>query len=203
MRLRPALLATGALLCVLALHSAWSSGSSAPSATPQVEAGTAAVTDLLLNARRAATRQAAAAAMTSHGAIAASFLSGAAERREQPEAARRSVAEALAHPEPPAGSALRGIADSEQAKKESDTVRRLLQLDGQPRWTTASVVGRPLPAVHPPNADVDTILAAVPAGGTAWLGFGSAGVLEMLTNWAHHVIQLGHGGAMLIGGSTP
>ena len=207
MRLRPALVVVAALLTVLALHSVFSAGSSARSATPQVQAGTAAVTDLLLNARLAASRQAAAAGAASHEPLAASSSSSSsssesaamAERREQPEAAQRSVAEALAHPDPPVGSALRGIADSEQAKKESDTVRRLLQLDGQPQWTTASVVGRPLPAVHPPNADVATILSAVPAGGTAWLGFGSAGVLEMLTNWAHHVIQLGYGDAMLIG----
>jgi hypothetical protein len=213
-RLRPALLLGVGLLLLLALQSLGPVAQTAQ-ATPHVQAGTAAVTDLLLRARLSAVEQAKGTTQAADGPAAsaspalhfdraaaepsrASSPASVAERREQPEAARRSVAEALAQPVPPPGSALRGIADSEQALKESDTVRRLLQLDGQPGWTAASVVGRTMPALPPPNADVDTILSRVPAGGTAWLGFGSAGVLEMLTNWAHHVIQLGYGNSMMV-----
>lgn len=221
-RFRPALLIGLGLLLLLALHSLDPVAHTTP-ATSQVHVGTATVTDLLLRARLSAVEQAAATTQAVHSA--ADFVSSSlpldraaaepsraslptsllpvTERREQPEAARKSVAEALAQPVPPSGSALRGIADSEQALKESDTVRRLLQLDGQPRWTAASVVGRTAPAVHPPNADVDLLLSRVPAGGTAWLGFGSAGVLEMLTNWAHHVIQLGHGDSMMVRRRVP
>ena len=35
--------------------------------------------------------------------------------------------------------------------------------------------------------------------GTVWLSFGGANVMEMMLNWAYHVLHLGMGDRMLIG----
>ena len=74
-------------------------------------------------------------------------------------------------------------------------MRRILQLDGQPGWRPDAAL---LPPADPPDASLHTLLRRVPPNSTAWLAFGSAGVAEMLTNWAAHVIELGMGGKMLI-----
>ena len=100
----------------------------------------------------------------------------------QSSEARLAVARALAQPIPPRGDGRRGGYDNQQnVKRESATVRSMLAEDGLWDW-------RPDPALLPPQAapgaSMDTLLAAVPAGGgIAWLAFGNAGVAEMLMNW--------------------
>ena len=43
------------------------------------------------------------------------------------------------------------------------------------------------------------LLERVPLNGTVWLSFGGANVMEMMLNWAYHVLHLGMGDRMLIG----
>ena len=77
------------------------------------------------------------------------------------------------------------MVDGEQAVRESENVRGLLQEDGMERW--APNLGADAPC-HAANASMVELLAVVPTGGTAWLAFGNSGVTEMLFNWVHHVV---------------
>ena len=116
--------------------------------------------------------------------------------------AHELVQRALVRSDPPEGSPLKGNAFSEQAIKESNNVRKLLRIDWDEDWHGSKVaqsVNKPKPRTSKGYEDCETLLADVPVGGTAWVGFGSAGVVEMLINWAHHVIELGMGRSMLIG----
>jgi hypothetical protein len=116
----------------------------------------------------------------------------------QSEQARTSVQKAIDKQRPPPGNnELWGGVQSgwEQANKESDNVRALLQADGMRKWTPDPAL---LPPRRPANASMDQLLEHVPIGGHAWLAFGNAGVSEMLLNWAAHVLQLGAGWQMVI-----
>lgn len=121
------------------------------------------------------------------------------QRTGQSEQALRSVRLAIERQRPPPaqGGVLWGSVQASEAQfeKESANVRALLQADGMPSW-------RPDPALLPPqkpsHASMDELLEAVPRGGNVWLAFGNSGVTEMLLNWAHHVLRLGHGKAMVI-----
>mmetsp|Transcript_7493 Transcript_7493/g.12720 ORF Transcript_7493/g.12720 Transcript_7493/m.12720 type:complete len:806 (+) Transcript_7493:15-2432(+) len=112
----------------------------------------------------------------------------------QSDEARETILRARQQRQPRVGSELHGNAGSPTALRESATVRRLLQLDGiaqwRPSYTPSMSVGIDMP--------LDQILVRVPKGEMAWLAFGSAGVQEMLFNWAHHVLALGFGDSMLI-----
>ena len=112
-------------------------------------------------------------------------------------AARRSVDIAIEKQPPPKVGLLWGSVQHswEQAERESDNVRRLLQADGMPRWRPDL---RKLPPQRPANASMEVLLQHVPVGGTAWLAFGNSGVTEMLMNWAHHVISLGYAWQMVV-----
>ena len=106
------------------------------------------------------------------------------------------IAGAQAQGMPPPGDARRGGFDnSVNVKKESDTVRRMLQEDGLASW-------RPDPSLLPPQAcaaaSMGDLLREVPVNGTAWLAFGNSGATEMLMNWAHWVLTLGFGNAMVV-----
>ena len=111
------------------------------------------------------------------------------QHEDQAPEARRAVEMALSQPIPAKGDGRRGgFDDQRNVKRESDTVRRMLQHDGLPEW-------RPAPECFPPQqrpgASMAELLTHVPAdGGIAWLAFGNAGVTEMLMNWVHHVCQL-------------
>ena len=83
----------------------------------------------------------------------------------------------------------------DQAVRESDNVRRLLQADGMPSWRPDL---RKLPPQRPANASMLELLEHVPVGGHAWLAFGNSGVTEMLFNWCHHVIGLGLGWNLVV-----
>ena len=83
----------------------------------------------------------------------------------------------------------------DQAVRESDNVRRLLQADGMPSWRPDL---RKLPPQRPANASMLELLEHVPVGGHAWLAFGNSGVTEMLFNWCHHVIRLGLGWSLVV-----
>ena len=125
-------------------------------------------------------------------------IGGAPFSPGQSDQAKISVKKAIDKQRPPPGNnELWGGVQSgwEQANKESDNVRALLQADGMPHW-------RPDPSLLPPrraaNASMEQLLEYVPIGGHAWLAFGNAGVSEMLMNWAHHVLALGAGRQMVI-----
>lgn len=110
--------------------------------------------------------------------------------------ARQAVQIALEQLVPAKGDARRGgFDDQRNVKRESDTVRHMLQQDGLRDW-------RPDPALLPPQApagaSMATLLSGVPRGEIAWLAFGNAGCTEMLMNWCHHVLQLGHGSRMVV-----
>ena len=83
----------------------------------------------------------------------------------------------------------------DQAVRESDNVRRLLQADGMPSWRPDL---RKLPPQRRANSSMLELLEHVPVGGHAWLAFGNSGVTEMLFNWCHHVIGLGLGWQMVV-----
>ena len=129
-------------------------------------------------------------------------LSSAASSPSQPASeeqaigAQRAVQVALSQGVPARGDGRRGgYDDYANVKRESDTVRRMLQADGLPEW-------RPDPSLLPkqarPGASMSELLAAVPPQGVAWLAFGNAGVTEMLMNWVYHVCRLGHGKHMVV-----
>ena len=87
------------------------------------------------------------------------------------------------------------MVDGDQAVRESENVRGLLQEDGMERW--APNLGADAPC-HAANASMVELLAEVPTGGTAWLAFGNSGVTEMLFNWVHHVVALGKSHSLLV-----
>lgn len=110
--------------------------------------------------------------------------------------ARRAVATALTQLIPPKGDGRRGgFDDQRNVKRESDTIRRMLQQDGLAEW-------RPDPSLLPPQqpagASMSELLRAVPVGGTAWLAFGNAGATEMLMNWIFWTLKLGLGDRLVI-----
>ena len=111
--------------------------------------------------------------------------------------ARQSVEMAIEKQRAPKEGILWGNvqASMAQAERESDNVRRLLQADGMPSWMPD--VSR-LPPQRPADASMEQLLEHVPIGGTAWLAFGNSGVTEMLMNWVHHVVALGHGWDMVV-----
>ena len=157
----------------------------------------------LLAARRRAdslTQDLAAAPLraTAANSQPSSAVGGAPFSPGQSEQARASVRMAIEKQRPPPGdNELWGGVQSgwEQANKESDNVRALLQADGMVKWR-ADVTR--LPPRRPANASMEQLLEHVPVGSTAWLAFGNAGVSEMLMNWAEHVIRLGHGWHMVV-----
>ena len=87
----------------------------------------------------------------------------------QSEQARVSVRMAIEKQRPPPGqNELWGSnqADQNQANKESNNVRLLLQADGMPNWRADT---RKLPPRRPANASMEQLLEHVPIGSSAWL----------------------------------
>ena len=117
---------------------------------------------------------------------------------EEPQApeARRAVQIALSQPIPAQGDGRRGGYDDQRnVKRESDTVRKLLQQGGLGEWRPSSTC---FPPQARPGASMGELLREVPKNGTAWLAFGNAGVTEMLMNWVHAVCKLGVGGRIVV-----
>ena len=103
-----------------------------------------------------------------------SAVGGAPFSPGQSEQARASVRMAIEKQRPPPGdNELWGGVQSgwEQANKESDNVRALLQADGMLKWR-ADVTR--LPPRRPANASMEQLLEHVPVGSSAWLAFGNA-----------------------------
>jgi hypothetical protein len=117
-------------------------------------------------------------------------------RTGQSEEARHSIARAIAQPIPASGDGRRGgYDDYKNVQKESVTLRSMLAEDGLWEWRPPP---EQLPPQAAPGASMDQLLAAVPAGGVAWLTFGNAGVAEMLMNWVAHALRLGLGRALVV-----